>query len=148
MSLSRMWLFVILGLLYCASSHQLPASHGNMPHLTTAACPEDLSITCNVTFVAFVPCMNRSSVTQTCDSLVYPAVLQAAEDVNSLDTIVRNGSQEEAFNLKMNLIPIVTHVSIEAIYLLIIIQLELRVMNPFTKYIFCQRKLQNVLYMM
>ena len=145
MSLSRMWLFMILGLLYCASSHQLPTSHGDMPHLATAACPEDLSITCNVSFVAFVPCMNRSFVTQGCDLLVYPAVLQAIEDVNCLDTIVRNGSQEEAFNLKMNLIPIVTHVSIEAIYLLIIIQLELRVI---TKYIFCQRKFQNVLYMM
>ena len=145
MSLSRMWLFMILGLLCCASSHQLPASHGDMPHLATAACPEDLSITCNVTFVAFVPCMNCSSVTQSCDLLVYPAVLQAVEDVNSLDTIVRNGEQEEAFNLKMNLIPIVTHVSIEAINLLIIIQiiqLELRVRNSFRKYIFSQRKLQ------
>ena len=139
---------MILGLLYCACSHQLPASHGDMLHLATAACPEDLSIACNVTFVAFVPCTNRSCITQRCDSLVYPVVLQVIEDVNSLDTIVRNGSQEEAFNLKMNLIAIVTHVSTEAIYLLIIIQLELRVMNPFTKYIFCQRKLQNVLYMM
>ena len=107
---------MILGLLCCASSHQLPASHGDMPHLATAACPEDLSITCNVTFVAFVPCMNHSSVTQRCDSLVYPAVLQAVVDVNSLDTIIRNGRQTEAFNLKMNLIPIVTRVSKEATY--------------------------------
>ena len=77
-----------------------------------SVCPPSASSDAyRVSFVAFVPCMNGSLQEGGCDPLIYPAIRQAVEDVNSMDTIVRHGV-EKSFNISMNMTAIVTKVSV------------------------------------
>ena len=50
----------------------------------------------DVPLLVFVPCLNATDVilNEKCDPLIYPAILQAIEDINTNGTVNVNGDEE------------------------------------------------------
>ena len=94
-----LWLLLVSCTIHCSNtSREICDNHSN-------GCVYNLS------FLAFVPCINQSDAqTSDCDVLIYPAMLQAVEDINSIRGISRNG-EHEALNLTVDLTHIATRVS-------------------------------------
>ena len=61
-----------------------------------------------------MPCLNDSAdvggASSRCDVFVYPAILQAVEDVNSNGSVLRNGRRER-LDFRLNLTYVVTEVA-------------------------------------
>ena len=66
-----------------------------------------------VPLLAFVPCLNATDkiLREGCDLLIYPAILQAVEDIN-LEGIVIKDNVQELLHVKLKLSHIVTKVRV------------------------------------
>ena len=93
-----LWLLLVLCTIHCSNTaRQICDNHSHI-------CVYHLS------FRAFVPCTDWSNEeSNDCDVLIYPAMIQAVEEINSNTGIFMN-EELEYLNLKIDLTPIETKV--------------------------------------